>query len=73
MPGVTKAMVAPSVPPEVHTEGVVVVKLTVSPDEALAPTVSGDWARVASANAQKVTVWEARETLKLCLSGAAAL
>ena len=56
----TKAMVAPSVPLEVHTEGVVVVKLTVSPDEVLAPTVTGDWARVLLGSSQKVTVWEAQ-------------
>ena len=73
VPGVTKAMVAPSVPPEVHTEGVVVVKLTVSPDEAPAPTVTGDWARVASANPPKSIIWGARETLKLWLTGGARL
>ena len=51
VPGMTKVMVVPSVPPEVHTERVVVVKVTASPDEAVAPTVTGDWARVLLASA----------------------
>ena len=32
VPGVTRVMVVPSVPPELHSEDVVVVKLTASPD-----------------------------------------
>ena len=54
VPAMTKVMVAPSVPPEVHTEGVVVVKLAARPDVGLALTVTGDWARVALARAPKV-------------------
>ena len=71
IPAVAKVMVAPSVPPEVHTEGVVVVKLTASPDEAVAPASTGDWARVLLASAPKVRVWDAWNTLKLCSTGAA--
>ena len=46
IPAVAKVMVAPSTPPEVHTEGVVVVKLTASPDEAAALAPTGESARV---------------------------
>ncbi len=59
IPAVARVMVAPAVPPEVHTEGVVVVKLTASPDEAVALTVTGESARVSLANAPKVMVWDA--------------
>ena len=52
-------MVAPLVPPELHTEGVVLAKPTASPDEALALTITGDWAKVLAARAQKVRVWQA--------------
>ena len=58
-------MVAPSAPPELHTEGVVVVKLTASPDEAVALTLTGESAKVLAASAEKVMVWDALETLKL--------
>jgi hypothetical protein len=64
-------MVAPAVPPEVHTEGVVVVKLTASPDEAVALTVTGESARVSLANAPKVMVWDVSDTLKWRLTVAA--
>jgi hypothetical protein len=62
-------MVAPAVPPEVHTEGVVVVKLTASLDEAVALAVTGDSARVLLASAPKEMVWDAWNTLKLCSTG----
>gem|GEM_PF-7113448 len=64
---------APLVPPEVHTERVVVVKLTVNPDEAVALTVTGDCARVLLASAAKVIVWLAFDTVKLRLTEIAAL
>jgi hypothetical protein len=46
VPALSKVMVAPFVPPEVHIEGVDVLKVTVNPDEAVALTVTGDCARV---------------------------
>ena len=57
VPAATRVIVAPFVPPEVHTEGVVVVKLTVNPDEAVALTVTGDWARVLLDSDANVIVW----------------
>jgi hypothetical protein len=64
-------MVAPAVPPEVHTEGVLELKLTASPDEAVALTVTGESARVSLANAPKVMVWDVSDTLKWRLTVAA--
>jgi hypothetical protein len=49
-------MVAPLVPPEEHTVGVVVVKVTVNPDEAVAVTVTGDCASVVLAGLANVIV-----------------
>jgi hypothetical protein len=46
IPIVSKVMVAPFVPPAVHTLVVVVVKLTVSPEVEVALTVNGDCAKV---------------------------
>ena len=57
VPALRRVMVAPLVPPAVHTLGVVVVKVTVNPDEAVARTVTGDRATVLSASAAKVIVW----------------
>ena len=51
-------------PLEVHTEGVVVVKLTASPDEAVAPTPTVESARVSLASGPKVMVWDVRDTRK---------
>ena len=52
-------MVAPLVPPAVHTAGVVVVKLTANPDEEVAVTVTGDCASVLLASIPKLIVCEA--------------
>ena len=49
VPAMSKVMVAPLVPPAVHTVGVVVVKVTARPEVAVPLTVSGDWAKVALA------------------------
>ena len=73
VPVPTKVMLAPWVPPEVHTKAVVVVKLTASPEVAVALTVTGDCARVLLASAPKLIVWEALETVKLRVAVGAAL
>ena len=49
-------MVAPFLPPDVHTVGVVVANVTVKPDEAEALTVNGDCARRRGASGEKVIV-----------------
>jgi hypothetical protein len=46
----------PCVPPDVHTNGVVVVNDTGSPDVAVADAVTGDAATVTSGNAENVIV-----------------
>ena len=73
VPVLTKMIVAPFVPPEVQTKGVVVLKLTARPDDAVALTVTGDCASVLLVSATKVTVWLAFDTLKLRLTNGAAL
>ena len=57
-------MVAPLAPPEVQTAGVDVVKVTVSPDDAVALTVNGDCARVRAASVANVMVWLTLETAR---------
>ena len=54
-------------------DGVVVVKLTGKPDEAVALTVTGDWARVSLARAAKEMAWPAAKMVKLRLTVGAAL
>ena len=73
VPALTKVMLAPFVPREVHTEAVAVVNVTANPDEAVALTVTGDCARVLLARAPKVIVWPAVDTVKLWLTSGAAL
>ncbi len=46
VPAVRRVIVAPFVPPDVQTVGVVVLNVTVSPDVAVADTVTGDCASV---------------------------
>jgi hypothetical protein len=46
VPVATSAIVRPFVPPDVQTEVVVELKVTGRPDEAVAPTVTGDCAIV---------------------------
>ena len=71
VPALTKVMLAPFVPPEVHTEAVAVVNVTANPDEAVALTVTGDLVFVPGfAN---VIVWLAFDTVKLWLTSGAAL
>ncbi len=53
----TSVIVAPLRPPEVQTDGVVVVKDTGRPDDAVADAVTGDAASVTSDKAPKVIVW----------------
>ena len=59
VPALTKVIVAPLVPPAVHTAGVDVVKVTARPDDAVAVTVRGEAARVFEEIAAKVIFWEA--------------
>ena len=67
-------MVAPLVPPAVQTEGVVVVKVTASPDDAVALTVTGDCPKARSGNCANEMVWFSRfATEKLRMTGDAAL
>ena len=66
-------MVAPFVPPEAQTSSVVVVNVTASPDDAVAPTVTGDCCAVWAAIGPKVMVCGATVTLKLRVSAGAAL
>ena len=56
VPRATSVIVAPFVPPAVHTAGVVVVNVTARPDDAVAPTVTGDCGMVRSASAPNVIV-----------------
>ena len=56
VPVATSAIVAPFVPPDVHTVGVVVENVTVRPDDAVAPTTIGDCANVTFAKAPNVIV-----------------
>ncbi len=55
------------VPATVHTGSVVELKLTARPEEAVAPTVTGESARVLSARAPKVIVWSPLLMVKLWL------
>ena len=52
------------VPLTVHTEDVVVLKVTGNPDDEVALTVTGDWANLLLANAPKVIVCVAFDTVK---------
>ena len=58
-----------------HTAGVVVENVTAMPDDAVAPTVTGDCNIVALAKAANVIVWFSTTGLivKLCCTGGAAL
>src|SRR5437870_1510679 len=66
-------MVAPLVPPLVHTAPVRDENVTASPDVAEAETPTGDCTMVAFATAPNVMLWLAFETVKLCCTGGAAL
>ena len=72
-PALSRVMVAPLAPPAVHTAGVVVVKVTTKPDEALALTVNGDCAIFLFASSPKVMFCEAMVTVKLWLTAEAGL
>lgn len=66
-------MTLPLAPPAVQTDGVVVLNCTGRPLEAVAVTVTGDWARVRFGNVAKVMVCATRATVKLRLTAVAAL
>ena len=66
-------MVAPLVPPALQTSGVVVVKVTTSPDDAVALTVTGDCANLTSGNDENEMVCFAFVTEKLRVTGDAGL
>ena len=55
-----------TVPPEVHTSGVVVENVTVNPDDAVAVTANGACPNVLPVSALKVMVWSPFATVKLC-------
>ena len=57
VPAFSKVMLDPLAPPAMQTPGVVVVKLTVNPDEDDALTLSGDCAIVLLASVPKLMVW----------------
>jgi hypothetical protein len=54
------------VPLTVHTVGVVVLKVTGSPDDAVALSVTGDWFNVLLASDEKEIVWVAGDTVNDC-------
>jgi hypothetical protein len=56
VPAPTKTIVAPSVPPAPHTNGVDVENDTGNPDDADADAVTGDCANVTSPSASNVIV-----------------
>ena len=70
MPAASSVIVAPLVPPAVHTAGVVVVNVTASPDDAVAPTVTGDLRRGAvGERAERDRLRRAVVTVKLRATG----
>ncbi len=68
---VSSVIEPPSVPPAVHTVGVVVVNVTGSPEEAVAVTVTGLAASVLVPMTGNVMVWATFATVKLRLTGGA--
>ena len=73
MPALIRVIVAPLTPPEVHTAAVLVLKVTVNPDEAVALMVTGDCAKVLFSSGPKVIVWDTFDTRKLRVTVLAAL
>ncbi len=71
VPELTSVMVAPFVPPDVQTAGVVVVNDTVRPDDADAVTANDPALSARSGNAVNVMVWVALVMAKLCSTGGA--
>jgi hypothetical protein len=59
-------------PVAVQTDGVVVVKLTVSPDDDVALTLTGDWTIVLLASDPKLMVCALTTSIELCTVAAAA-
>ena len=73
-PGATRVMVAPSRPLEVHTAGVVVVKVTGRPELAITLTAMGDSADARFGNTVNLMLWlSLATTLKLTFTDGAAL
>src|SRR5262245_3933915 len=66
-------MVAPLVPPVVHTEVVCDEHVTARPDDAVAVAVTGDCTNVTFASVLNVMVCDAFETVKDCCTGGAGL
>jgi hypothetical protein len=62
VPGPRSVISAPFVPPAVQTAGVDVVNVSARPDEAVALTVTGDWAIVAFARLPNVMAWSSFRT-----------
>lgn len=64
VPEPIRVMVCPLVPLAVHTDGLVVEKLTVRPEVAVALTVTGDCVVVLVVSVPNVMVWFAFDTVK---------
>jgi hypothetical protein len=73
VPLATSVILRPLVPPVVHTDGVVEVKVTARPDDDVALTVTGDCDICWSSNDPNVIVCVAFEIVKLRLTAGAAL
>ena len=61
-------ILAPFAPPEVQTAGVVVLNVTARCEEAIAPTVKGDWTIVLLARKPKAIAWFTFVTARLRLT-----
>jgi hypothetical protein len=66
VPAASSVMTEPFVPPEVQTAGVVVVNVTVRPEDAVAFTVIGDCDNLTLLSPPKVIVCEPLPTVTDC-------
>src|SRR5689334_21115946 len=73
VPEPISVIVVPFGPVEVHTAGVVVVNVTVKPDDAVALTTNGGVFAGRFARLANVMVWFSLFTAKLCVTDGAAL
>jgi hypothetical protein len=68
-----RVIVAPFVPLDVHTDGVVVVNATGRPELAVALTVTGDWLNLRFTSAPNEIVWLAFVAVTLANTSVAAV
>ena len=73
VPVATRVIVAPFVPLDVHTDGVVVVNATGRLELAVALAVTGDWFNFRFASPPKEIVWLAFVAVTLVITSVAAL